>query len=219
MNLIRILFLFGVALLLGGCAALNNLDNAVSTYGTWPVDRNPGSYAFERLPSQQAHPERRQLLEDAARGALQHAGFGPDADMSEAEYLIQLGARVSSNDPWYDGNPIFWPGAWGYGFGYGYRPGRWARGPWGYGWGPAWGAGWGPGWGPGFYAPMTFDREVMLLIRDRKTGELLYEARAGTKGMSPTIDAVLAPMFNAALSDFPRSNPEHHVVTIPLATP
>jgi hypothetical protein len=205
----------GISLVLGGCAAFNNLDNEVSSYGTWPVDRKPGSYAFERLPSEQAHPERRQMLEDSARGALESAGFGPDADAQEAEYLIQLAARVSSNDPWVDSNLLFWPGPWGFGypFGYGYRPGRWARAPWGFG------GGWGWGWGLGYNSPAYFERDVALLIRDRKNGQLLYEARASTSGTSPTIESLLAPMFKAALADFPGSRPDPHSVTVPLAKP
>ena len=80
-------------------AAMNNLNNEVSTYGAWPAERRPASFVFERLPSQQAHPERRQQLEDAARGALEAAGFRAAADASDAQYLMQVGARVTSTDP------------------------------------------------------------------------------------------------------------------------
>ena len=98
-------------LLLGGCAAMNRLDNEVSTYGAWPSDRKPARFAFERLPSQQARPERQQVLEDAARGALEEAGFVAAVDPVRAEFGVEVGARVSFNDPWYDSDPLFWRGS------------------------------------------------------------------------------------------------------------
>ncbi|MBC8055888.1 MAG: DUF4136 domain-containing protein, partial [Rhizobiales bacterium] len=83
--MLRFLSALAVALALGGCAAFNNLSNEVSTYGPWPAERKPASFAFERLPSQQAEPERQALLESAARGALEAAGFNAAADANSAE--------------------------------------------------------------------------------------------------------------------------------------
>ena len=48
--------LFALAALLSGCAA-TQLDANVHTVGTWPQGRAPGTFAFERLPSQQARAE------------------------------------------------------------------------------------------------------------------------------------------------------------------
>ena len=198
-----------LALSLVGCAAMNNLNNEVSTYGPWPGERKPASYVFERLPSQQAHPEQQQLLEDAARGAVEGAGFVPAADPKNAEYMMQLGARVSSDGPWYDNDPIFWHGGLRYGYGrYGY--GRWGHGPFGFGF--------GSGFGTGFNNSTSFDREVALLIRDRKTGQLLYEARASNSGPSASIDRLLPPMFRAAMTNFPGAGPNPRTVTVPLST-
>ena len=195
-----------LALSLAGCAAMNNLNNEVSTYGAWPGERKPASYVFERLPSQQAHPEQQQLLEDAARGAVEGAGFVAAADPKNAEYMMQLGARVSSDGPWYDNDPIFWHGGMRYGYGrYGY--GRWGRGPFGF----------GSGFGTGFDNSTSFDREVALLIRDRKTGQLLYEARASNSGPSASIDRLLPPMFRAAMTNFPGTGPNPRTVTVPLS--
>ncbi|HWH82394.1 MAG TPA: DUF4136 domain-containing protein [Burkholderiaceae bacterium] len=194
------------ALVLGGCASLNQLNSSVSTYGSWPAERKPATFVFERLPSQAEHPERRQQLEDAARGALEAAGFRAAADAGGAEYLMQVGARVTSNDPWIYNDPLFWRGGWRYGYG------RFGRGPWGPGWG--WGSPWG--YGPYDYTP-TFEREVALLIRDRKSGALLYEARANNTGPSPAINALLPAMFQAALRDFPNAGPNPRTVTTQLS--
>ena len=49
----RTLSLLIAAASLAGCASLNSLTSEVSSYSQWPADRKPGSYAFERLPSQQ----------------------------------------------------------------------------------------------------------------------------------------------------------------------
>lgn len=211
MIMIRTLSVVALALSLGGCAGLDKLSNEVSTYGTWPGDRKPAGYVFERLPSQQVHPERQQMLEDAARGALEGAGFAPAADAKEAEYLLQLGAHVAIDDPWYDFDPMFWRGGLRYGYHgrYGYGYGRWGHGPWGPGW----------GMGMGYGTSARFEREVAVLVRDRKTGELLYEARASNSGPTSTIDRLLPPMFRAALQDFPGSSPNPHTVTVPLAPP
>ena len=192
------------ALVLSGCASFNQLNNEVSTYGPWPAERQPASFVFERLPSQQAHPQRQQMLEDAARGAVEAAGFRAAADAGSAEYLMQIGARVTTNDPWVYNDPLFWRG--GVRWGYGHR--RWGRG---------FGPGWGAGWGYGYPSSPSFEREVALLIRDRKTGQLLYEARANNTGVSATIDSLLPAMFSAAMKDFPGTGPNPRNVTVQLS--
>jgi hypothetical protein len=194
-----------MTLMLGGCASLNNLNSEVTSFGPWPADRQAGTFTFDRLPSQQVHPEHQQMLEDAARGALEAAGFRAAVDSGSAEYLMQLGARIELNDPWIYNEPLFLDGGWRYG-GFGY--GRWGRRP--FGAGPYWGArGY---WAPGFDTP-TFDREVALVIRDNKTGKLLYETRAASSGFSDSLDAVMPAMFAAALQGFPNAVPQKRSVT------
>ena len=200
----RFLSVACVALVLSGCAAMNNLNNEVSTFGPWPAERKPASFMFERLPSQQAHPERQVQLETAARGALEAAGFRAAADDDSAVYLMQIGARVTSNDPWMYNDPLFWRG----GLRYGYGHGRWGRG-----WGPSWGLHGGFDYG---YSP-TYDREVALLIRDRKTGQLLYEARASNSGPSASIDYLMPAMFEAALRGFPNAGPNPRSVVTQIS--
>ncbi|MDH3460720.1 MAG: hypothetical protein OEM00_07020, partial [Burkholderiaceae bacterium] len=63
----------GVALL--GCGTTRLIDADVSTFGSWPAGRVPGSFTFERLPSQQAQAQQQQELEAAALPALEQAGF------------------------------------------------------------------------------------------------------------------------------------------------
>lgn len=188
----------GGTMLLGGCAAMNQLSADVSTYGDWPAGRTGGTYAFERLPSQQVRSEAQQKLEDAARPALERAGFRPASAGSEPDLLVQVGARVSRTDrsPWDD--PIWWSGGFGY----------WRHGPWR---GPYWGL-------SARYESPRYDREVALLVRDRATGKPLYEARASSEGMQSSAEPLLRPLFDAAMVDFPATGVNPRRVTVPLTS-
>jgi hypothetical protein len=193
--LLQRLTCFAGALALAGCAALNTVVTDVSTHGQWPAQRAPGSYQFERLPSQQAQPEQQAALETAARGALDKAGFKLAPDGARPDVTVQLGARVTRNprSPWDD---PYWGGGWG--------------------WGPR-------GWrGAGFFPPYmdsspSYEREVALLIRDRASGAPLYEARAVSDGNGTGDVALLAAMYDAALQDFPTPALNPRRVRVPLA--
>ena len=201
----RTILLLVAAVALAGCAAMRSIDSDVSTYSRWPPERKPATYAFERLPSQQVRPEQQQQLEDAARSAVEAAGFAPAGDPKGADVTVQVGVRVTALDrsPFYD--PFWWgPGLHGPYF-YG-RGGRlfYAPGWYSYGWGPRWDY------------PTTYAREVALLIRDRKSGEPLYEARASNDGYSPMTETALPAMFEAAMKDFPNSGINPRRVTVEI---
>ncbi len=184
-----------LAAALSGCAALNTLHTEVSTYGQWPAGRAPGTYAFERLPSQQARAQAQDALEAAARPALREAGFTEAPAGQEPEARVQVGARLTRVDvsPW--GPQLGVGGYW-----------AWGRNPW-----------WGPGWGLGWQADLPrYEREVGLLVRDHATGRVLYEARAGHEGSAVGDSRVLAAMFSAALKDFPNPGLNPRAVRVPL---
>lgn len=191
-----VLAALALAISIGGCATLNQLSSDVSTYSHWPSERRAGSYAFERLPSQQVDPAGQQVLENAARPAIAAAGFTPVDDVKRADFLVELGSRVSGDerasrfdDPfWWHGSMHFWRGGRGY----------WVGGP-------------GPGFGPGWRTPL-YVREVAVLIRDRKTGEALYEAHVSNSGTTPALDSLLPALFDAALKEFPLGDPKPHRV-------
>lgn len=181
-------------LLLGACATPSQLDSDVSTYSQWPVDRKPASYAFERLPSQQARVEPQQQLEDAARHALEAAGFTVSTEPKDADVSVQVGARLSAAERAIYDDPFYWRGG---------ISTRWRRG-------------FHSSWGIAYTVPI-YEREVALLIRDRKSGQVLYEARASNAGSSNAGAALLSAMFDAAMKDFPHTGVNPRRVTVELS--
>jgi hypothetical protein len=201
----RTLIAAAAAAVLAGCAALKTVTSEVTTYSEWPADRKPGRYVFERLPSQKANAQRSAELEEAAANALAKAGFTPVADATQADVIVQVGARVSRTEisPWDD--PLWW---------------RWGAGYWR-----------SPGWPYWRYYPRTsfygsmsadfysrYERNVALLLRDRATGTPLFEAHAVTEGGTSGDAKLLGAMFEAALTGFPAKdaqNPRRVSVQLP----
>jgi hypothetical protein len=54
------------------------------------------------------------------------------------------------------------------------------------------------------------------MIRDRKTGQVLYESRAANEGLTGPDGATFAAMFEAALRDFPQPAVNPRRVSVPL---
>ena len=188
--------LFITVLGFSGCAAVHQLSVEVSSFGEWPTGRAGGTYAFERLPSQQSRAAEAEALEQSARAALAKAGFKPAAAGQEPEVLVQVGHRIGRADaqPWDD--PLWWRGSFGY-----YRSGPWI----------------GPRWGLGFrYEYWRYQHQVALLLRDRSSGKPLFEARASRETGSELSSAgTLGAMFEAALMDFPRLGLNPRTVILP----
>ena len=206
--MLKSIALGAAASVLTGCAGVGALNSDVSTYGSWPAERKPAAYSFERLPSQQEHADAQKQVEDAARGALQTAGFTAAATPGEAQFMVQVGARVGASDRWSYADP-FWNNV-SIGYAFGYRHG-FGRGRWGVGLGGGYG-----GWS-GYSGWPGYEREVAVLIRDQKTGVLLYEARASNSGASSAINPLLPAMFSAAMKDFPAGGPNPRSVNVELS--
>jgi hypothetical protein len=200
-RLIALTALLLTAALAAGCAALNTVSSEVTTFSDWPADRKPGSYAFERLPSQRVDAQRQAALESAAAAALVRAGFTPAADAARADVIVQLGARISRTElsPWDD--PLWW---------------RWGAGYWR---APAWRSSRSMYYA-GLHADWAtrYERSVALLLRDRASGTPLFEAHAQTEGGTSGDSALLGAMFEAALQGFPAvgaQNPRTVTVQLP----
>ena len=200
--MLKVFTLAAAALVLTGCAGVRSLNSNVSTYGPWPADRKPATYAFERLPSQQEHADQQKQIEDAARGAIEAAGFAPAATPDAAQVKVQVGARVGTYDRWPYYDPFWRNVSVGYSVGFHRGFGR---------------SRWGLGLGGGFNSWPEYQREVAVLIRDQKTGQLLYEARANNSGASSVIDPLMPAMFAAAMRDFPAGGPNPRSVNVELS--
>ena len=206
----RICIAIGLAALLaaGGCAT--HIRSEVSTFGTWPAGRQPDTYVFERLPSQQDEPNQ-QRMEDAARSAIETAGFKPAADAQVADVAVLLNTRLVASHF----SPFDDPTGWGGGlhrsrFGYS-----------GFGGGFGGGYGLGLGYGSGFAfgvddAWRRHVREVSVLIRDRKSGSVVFESRATSDGVLTTSPALMTAMFQAAMAPFPTTDAKARSVSTPL---
>lgn len=191
-------------MLMVGCASFKTVSSEVSTYGEWPDKRPAGSYVIERVPSQQAPSAtaQQQTIEQSAHQALQAAGFVPAQAGAPSDVIVQIGARITRTDyaPWDD--PLW---------------GRYYTGPFA----PRWAY---PGW-PGSYSPFwawrmrtesEYQREVAVLIRDRASGQPLYEARARNDGITNGGQPMLTAMFTAALKEFPKVQNEPHDIQITM---
>lgn len=189
---------------LSGCAALNTITADAQSFGSWPAGRQAGSFAFERLPSQQLNEQQQSELESAARSALEKAGFTVAADPKTADVLVSIGVRVSRSDnaPWDD--PLWW---------------RWNGNYFDWRYGPAWRPHFSRFGYPYPIDPMMerrYDRAVALLLRDRKSNEPLYEARASNDGATVGSLSLFGALFEAAMADFPQTQPQPHPVSVQL---
>jgi len=185
------------AALLAGCTGIRTIESDVSSFGDWPAARQPGTYAFDRLPSQQAIAEQTAKVEDAARAALEKAGFKPAAEGAQPDVLVQVAARVNRADAGVWDDPLWWRGGFGY----------WRYSPWP---GPYWSL-------SARYDRLRYELEVALLLRDRESGKPLFEARASNESSSGLSREQLGAMFEAAMMDFPKlgPNPRRVVVQLP----
>ena len=175
------LALVAAAVVLTGCATVSTVESDVQSFATTPTPVQPGTFRFERLPSQDVDATQAASLENMAQAALVKAGFSR-ADTG-ARYSVQIGAGTTETvstltDPfgrsaWSPfGQPRMWPGRHFYG------------------------------------SPWLMDREsyvtrVRVEIRDLGTGKVVYESTATNEETWFNPARVLSALFEAAMADFP----------------
>ena len=172
-----------VAVLLGGCASVRTLDSEVQSFSTLAAVPAVPTYRFERFPSQQAQPQRQAEVEAMAEQALTRVGMRRDD--AQARYTVQLGVRVQQDER-IDWNEGWWVGPdlrrWNAGY--------WRRWP-----------------SPGLAATPWYVREVSLALRDKVSGQVVYETHAQEEGVWSDTPQLLPALFRAALRDFPAASP------------
>lgn len=173
---------------LSGCATVRRIDSDVVSVSAVPAGMNlqGAKYRFERLPSQANNPEAG-LAEQQAQAAMTAVGLVRDDANAQISVLVGFAGTQYLADAW--GRPLP-PGAWSPFYG-NLSVGR--------GVGPHMGLGMGMRFPP----PTQYRREISLLLRDLKSGQVVYETRAVHDGVWADSTAVFATLFQAALSNFP----------------
>lgn len=209
------------AVWLSGCAA-TVVTSQVQSFGQWPPGRQPGTFVFDVLPSQQPLQQPGAISQDklqaAALPTLKALGFTllPPDQAERADVLVQLGLTVRVEprlryEPYGPFGPFGPFGAWGP-----FPPGAYAYPHGLYGRSPAhWHGGWGPGWAMSMDPPWVTLR-VSVILRDRHTSQVLHETHASHDRLGVVDESVLPYLFQAALQGFPDAPSGPRVIDIPL---
>ena len=175
---------------LSGCASMRLIDSDVISVPAVPAGMSlqGATYRFERLPSQANNPEAG-LAEQQAQAAMTAVGLVRDDMGAQLSVMVGFGGNRYLADPW--GRPL--------------APG-WA--PYGSiavgsGFGGGFGSHIGVGMGMRFPPPTHYRREVSLILRDLKSGQVVYETRASHSGPWSDSVPIFATLFQAALANFP----------------
>ena len=56
-----------------------------------------------------------------------------------------------------------------------------------------------------------------MLLRDRASGEALFETHASNEGVTVGGDSMIGALFEAAMADFPKVEPKSHRVSVQIA--
>ena len=199
MKRIATLVLIATALLLTGCATTRTVSSQVRAVATAPagLSLQGAKYRFERLPLQAHNPEAG-LAEQQAEQALAAVGLVRDDAQAQLSVLVGFQSAQYVYDPAGRLGAYPWRPYGALGFG---------RGSWGYNW----------GWSMNT-PPMTdYRREVSLILRDLRTGQVVYETHASHYGVWRDSEAIFATLFKAALANFP--NPPAGVQRVNIDIP
>jgi len=198
------LLTLGLSAGLTGCASLNQVSADVSSYGQWPQDRAQPRYAFERLPSQQANADQQTRIEQAAAPELARKGFVRVDQAEQAEVLVQVAMQMHAVPAIYD-DPYYRP-----------MDGRFFGGVFSVG--GIWGSRGGLGVGVMMEPPRS-QMQVDVLVRDRRTGQTVYETHAKHQRVGAAYEGLMPALFRAALFDFPAPGISPRRVTVEATVP
>lgn len=186
MKRIAALLLTASALLLTGCATTRVVNSQVRAEATAPagVQLQGAKYRFERLPLQVHNPEAG-LAEQQAEQALAAVGLVRDDAQAQLSVLVGFQSAQYVYDPAGRLGTYPWRPYGAFAFG--------RNGAFGY------------NWGVGMNAPPLTDyrREVSLILRDLRTGQVVYETHASHAGAWRDSEPIFATLFKAALANFP----------------
>ena len=178
-------------LALGGCATTRIIDSEVRSFAGSVGPANPAIYRFERLPSQDLQAKAQDQLETMAQPLLESVGLRK-ADTAP-QYALQMTATVQAIQ-----NPSYGP--------------YWRRQRWidrdGLMLFPSMGLMLEPPW---------HRYSVSLVLRDIATSQTAFESIAQHVGPWSDSQQLLPALIRAALSDYPRAQPQPHPVLIEIS--
>jgi hypothetical protein len=175
---------------LTGCTSMRLIDSDVVSVAAVPpgLSLQGAKYRFERLPSQVHNPEAG-LAEQQAQAAMTAVGLVRDDAGASLSVMVGFSGTQYLADPW--GRPL----------GTGWTPyGSIAVGS---GFGRNFGSHVGLGVGMRFPPPTHYRREVSVVMRDLKSGQVVYETRASHAGPWSDSVPIFTTLFQAALANFP----------------
>ena len=186
MRFFAVLLMSASALWLTGCASTRVVNSQVTAVAAAPagLPLQGAKYRFERLPLQVQNPDVG-LAEQQAQQALAEVGLVRDDAQAQLSVLVSFQVLSYLNDPFGRSNAHLWRpyGAVGYA-----RNGAWA-----YHW----------GWTMSTPPVTEYRRAVSLVMRDLRSGQVVYETQASHQGPWRDDAPILAALFKAALSQFP----------------
>ena len=179
-------------LVLGGCATTRIIDSEVRSFAGVTPPAQPASYRFERLPSQDLQPYAQERLETIAQPLLESVGLRKE--VTEPKYALVMKASVEAIE-----NPTF--------------SRSWKRQQWldrdGFMRLPSMGLMLEPSWQR---------YSVSLVLRDIASSQTVFESSAQHMGPWSDTQQLLPAVIRAALSDYPRAQPQPHSVFIEVSS-
>ena len=179
-------------LVLGGCATTRIIDSEVRSFAGSTPPTQPASYRFERLPSQDLQAPAQERLETIAQPLLESVGLRKE--VTEPKYALVMKASVEAIE-----NPTF--------------SRSWKRQQWldrdGFMRLPSMGLMLEPSWQR---------YSVSLVLRDIASSQTVFESSAQHMGPWSDTQQLLPAVIRAALSDYPRAQPQPHSVFIEVSS-
>jgi len=201
--------------LLSGCGTLRNIDSKVQTSTQWPSSTpipTQALYRLERLPAD-VNNLQAGWAEIELQSALTPLGWTRNdveaqysvwIGVQAAEYVVDMRGRVVRG-PWFNHLHLS--------VGNGYRP----RSAVGMGWTFSTGGPLNAGMRPDLMEPPIYVREVSILVRDLKTGQVVYQTVATHDGPWSDHQNIWRAMIPAALQGFPNPTQAQRKVVTPIA--
>ena len=179
-------------LVLGGCATTRVIDSEVRSFAGSTPPTQPASYRFERLLSQDLQAPTQERLETIAQPLLERVGLRKA--VTEPQYALIMTASVEAIE-----NPTF--------------SRSWKRQQWldrdGFMRLPSMGLMLEPSWQR---------YSVSLVLRDIASSQTVFESSAQHMGPWSDTQQLLPAVIRAALSDYPRAQPQPHSVFIEVSS-